>query len=230
MTTDPTRGPAPHGTEDLLLDHEYDGIKEYDNPMPRWWLYIFYATMAYGLFYWLKVPGTGGNESVLAEYRADSTQAAAVLAQAEAARPRLGDGDLVAMAADKRALAAGKETFDKMCASCHRADGGGMIGPNLTDRYWLHVKRASDLITVVNDGITAKGMPAWKTVLKPAQVNDVSAYVLSMQGATVANGKAPQGDDVGPLAAPAVPSTGARPAQSPAGASTASREAVATGG
>ena len=230
MTPDPTKGPAPHGTEDLLLDHEYDGIKEYDNPMPRWWLYLFYASMAYGLLYWLKTPGTGGNESMIAEYRADSTQAAAVLAQAEAARPRVGDGDLAAMASDKRAITAGKETYDKMCASCHRPDGGGMIGPNLTDRYWLHVQRASDIITVVNEGVTAKGMPSWKAVLKPAQVNDVSAYVLSLQGTTVANGKAPQGTEVGPLAAPSAPATGAVPAGRAGGAPTASREAVANGG
>ncbi|MCU0625635.1 MAG: c-type cytochrome [Gemmatimonadaceae bacterium] len=248
MTPDP-KGPAPHGTDDLLLDHEYDGIKEYDNPMPKWWLYGFYASMVFGLLYWLKVPGTGGNESVIAEYRADSTQAAAVFAQAEANKPRMGDADLVAMVGDARAIAAGKETFTKMCASCHRADGGGMIGPNLADAYWLHVKSASDIITVINEGVTAKGMPAWNAVLKPAQVNDVSAYVLSLQGTAVANGKAPQGDAVtltdvkAPVtgAAPAAPSativptaaseapTAAAPANA-GGRPTASREATASGG
>jgi cytochrome c oxidase cbb3-type subunit 3 len=209
--------PRPeHGTDDLLLDHEYDGIKEYDNPMPRWWLYGFYASIAYALLYVLRTPGTGGNESVLAEYRADSAAAAAVFAQQDAQKPRLGDAELVALAADPRVVHEGSEVFAKMCASCHRADGGGMIGPNLADSTWIHVSAAHEIVRLVAEGVPAKGMPAWQAVLKPDEVNQVSAYVLSLQGSGPVNGKAPQGTLVALPGAKGVPSTAARDA-SPAG-------------
>lgn len=231
MTPDQQR-PGTHGTDDLLLDHEYDGIKEYDNPMPKWWLYIFYASMAYGLLYVLKTPGTGGNESVIAEYRADSAEAAAVFAKAEAARPKMGDAELVALAQDREAIHEGKETFEKMCASCHRADGGGMIGPNLADSTWLHVASAHDIVRVVSEGVPAKGMPAWQSVLEPKQVNEVAAYVLSLQGSGPSGGKAPQGAVVAlPGAKGVAPTTGSTTdGKAQGGASTAAREALSTGG
>jgi cytochrome c oxidase cbb3-type subunit 3 len=232
MTPD-SKGPGGHGTDDLLLDHEYDGIKEYDNPMPKWWLYLFYVSIAYGVLYFIKTPGTGGDESVLAEYRADSTAAAAMFAKAEAARPKMGDAELVAMVNDKAAVAAGQATFTKMCASCHRADGGGMIGPNLADSTWLHVSTAHDIVRLVAEGVPAKGMPAWQSVLKPQQVNEVSAYVLSLQGTGPTGGKAPQGTVVAlPGAKGLAPTTGATTStdKGQGGAATATREALSSGG
>jgi cytochrome c oxidase cbb3-type subunit III len=191
-----TPAPNPHTTDDLLLDHEYDGIKEYDNPMPRWWLYLFYATIAYALLYYIKTPGTGGNQSVIAEYSADSVAAAAQVAAREKAQAKLTDAQLFAMAEADAVTDRGKETYGKMCASCHRADAGGSIGPNLVDDSWIHVATAADLPTIIGNGVTAKGMPAWKSVLSPTQVADVAAYILSVQGRPVANGKPAQGTRV----------------------------------
>ncbi len=222
------QGPE-HKVEDLLLDHEYDGIKEYDNPMPKWWLYGFYASIVYALLYVLRIPGTGGNESVLAEYRADSAAAAAVFAQQKASTPAMGDAELLALAGDAQAVEAGKGVYAKMCASCHRADGGGMIGPNLADSTWLHVTAAHEIVTVVAQGVPAKGMPAWQSVLKPDEVNQVSAYVLSLQGSGPAAGKAPQGTLVALPGAKGVPAT-AGAASATGVAPTAVREGLPAGG
>lgn len=223
------KGPE-HKAEDLLLEHEYDGIKEYDNPMPKWWLYGFYASIVYALLYVLRIPGTGGNESVLAEYRADSAAAAAVFAQQEATKPTMGDAELVALAGDAEAVHEGQEIFAKMCASCHRADGGGMIGPNLADSAWIHVTAAREIVKLVAEGVPAKGMPAWQAVLKPDEVNQVSAYVLSLQGSGPANGKAPQGTVVALPGAKGVPAATDGAAPAAGAAPTAVREGLPAGG
>lgn len=180
---------------DHLLDHSYDGIQEYDNPMPRWWVYIFWGTIAFSVLYVINVGPFGVGRGRIANYEAEMAAAAKLHPQGG------GQVDVAALlAATKNAgtVAAGKTVFTTNCAACHRADGGGLIGPNLTDKYWLHGGTIADIYRTVNDGVLAKGMPAWGKVLKPADVTAATAYVASLRGTNPTNPKAPQGDPVEP--------------------------------
>ncbi len=184
MSTDPNH--------DRLLDHEYDGIKEYDNPMPRWWLATFWVTIIFAILYLLNVPVIGIGKGRLADYEADMAQAAAVAAKNNPLANITAD-QLVAASTDPAERALGSTTFATTCSSCHLADGGGQIGPNLTDRYWLHGSQPMDIFKTVAEGVAAKGMPAWGKILKPAQVVAVVGYVMTLQGTTPKTPKPPQG-------------------------------------
>lgn len=179
---------------DRLLDHEYDGIKEYDNPMPRWWLATFWVTIVFSILYLFNLPGIGNGRGREADYAAEMAAAAELAARNDPLAGLTGD-QLVSLAADPAQRASGSATFATMCASCHLADGGGLIGPNLTDRYWIHGNKPLDIIRTISEGVPAKGMPAWGKMLKPDQLKAVSAYVISLQGTTPAKPKAPQGID-----------------------------------
>jgi cytochrome c oxidase cbb3-type subunit III len=174
---------------DRLLDHSYDGIQEYDNPMPRWWVTVFWATIIFSIAYYL-VSGLGLGKGRMAEYDAD-------MAAFRAAHPaHLGGGNATALLAAARQpseLAQGKILFVGKCAVCHAADGGGNIGPNLTDDAWLHGGTIDSIYATVNDGVLAKGMPAWGKLLKPDEMEEVVAYVWTLHGTTPAKPKEPQG-------------------------------------
>ena len=181
--------------QDHLLEHNYDGIQEYDNPMPRWWVYIFWATIVFSVLYWLNVPGIGIGKGRIANYNREIAAAAAAAAQYDAAQPKAASPEqLTAMTKDGSVLASGKQTFTQNCAACHRADAGGQIGPNLTDDYWLHGAAIEQIHKTVTDGVLEKGMPPWGKVLKPAQLDAVVAYVFTLRGTNPPNPKAPQGD------------------------------------
>jgi cytochrome c oxidase cbb3-type subunit 3 len=186
--------------QDRLLDHEYDGIREYDNPMPRWWLATFWVTIIFSILYLLNLPVVGIGNGRLADYEAEVAKAAA-LAAANDPLQGLTDAALVAASADQEARTLGATTFTATCASCHLADGGGLIGPNLTDPYWLHGGRPLEIIKVISEGVPAKGMPAWGKILKPDQLKAVTAYVLTLRGTTPKTPKAPQGVNVDSVAA-----------------------------
>ena len=181
--------------QDRMLDHEYDGIREYDNPMPRWWLNLFYITIVWAILYALNVPGIGIGKGRIANYESDM---AAFRAKYPRAAPTVDEATLLAAARDPQELALGKTTFGTNCMPCHGPEGGGVIGPNLTDDYWLHGARPSDIYRTVTGGVLPKGMPAWGTVLKPDQAKAVVAYVMSIHGTHPANPKAPQGVKVEP--------------------------------
>lgn len=203
MSHDPKSEPG----EDRLLDHEYDGIKEYDNPMPRWWLATFWVTIIFSILYILNVPVIGIGKGRLADYEADMAQAAILAAKNNPLAGITADR-LVTASTDPAQRALGAATFGTMCASCHLADGGGQIGPNLTDRYWLHGNRPLEIFKTVAEGIAAKGMPPWGKILKPDQLVAVAGYVLTLQGTTPKVAKPPQGIDVdSATAAAAQPAT-----------------------
>jgi cytochrome c oxidase cbb3-type subunit 3 len=189
----------PKQTEqDHLLDHSYDGIQEYDNPLPRWWLYIFYATIIYAVLYFFNVPGIGIGHGRMAAYQRDVAAAAAREKAREAKQPQVEVSDdlLRSMAADPAKVEAGHAVFAKQCVPCHRADAGGSIGPNLTDEYWIHGGRPTEIYHTVSHGVLEKGMPSWGQILKPDEVRDVVAYVLTLKDTHPANPKAPQGTKV----------------------------------
>ena len=174
---------------DHLLEHDYDGIREYDNPLPRWWVYIFWATIAFAVIYLINVPPIGIGKGRIADYERDMAAAAALHPTGQELDPAA----LAALAKDPRAVAAGKTVFTTNCAACHRADAGGMIGPNLTDDYWLHGGTLPEIYHTVNTGVLDKGMPAWGKVLKPDQVAAAAAYVSTLRGTNPPNPKPPQG-------------------------------------
>jgi cytochrome c oxidase cbb3-type subunit 3 len=188
MSTDPKKEKDP-----LLMDHEYDGIYEYDNPMPRWWLYIFWASILYSVLYFLNVPGIGIGRGRIANYEREVAAAADLHRDHTAAAAGITEDQVRAVLADAAKLEGGKATFVTTCSPCHKNDGGGSIGPNLTDPYWIHGKDAGHMIGIVANGVLDKGMPAWSTVLKPAQIAAVVAYVMTLEGTHPPDARGPQG-------------------------------------
>lgn len=184
--------------EPQLLDHEYDGIQEYDNPMPGWWVYLFWATILFAILYWLNIPGVGTGKGRIANYESEMARAKAAQEELAAKMPRMEitDASLVAMSQDPGKMALAKALWTNNCFACHRADGGGQIGPNLTDEYWIHGGRPTDIYRVVNEGVLDKGMPVWGKTLKPDEVAALSAYVLTLIGTHPENPKEPQGTKV----------------------------------
>jgi len=182
----------PEREQDRLLDHEYDGIREYDNPLPRWWIATFYVTIIFAVLYLLNLPGIGIGKGRIAAYEADMAEAAALAAAHDPLRGITADTILTAERTPA-IVAAGKLTFTSTCAPCHAADGGGIIGPNLTDDYWLHGGSPLELLQTVNAGVLEKGMPPWGKSLKREQLIAVVAYVMTLRGTTPAKPKAPQG-------------------------------------
>ena len=189
-------GPTNDDIHDKLLNHTYDGIQEYDNPMPRWWLLTFAATIVFSVIYLFNIGPVGSGKGRIADYEADM----AAYAKAHPA-PTGGDmssDQLLALVKDEEAMEEGKEAYTAYCASCHAPDGGGLIGPNLADAYWLHGGTIADIYKTVTIGVLEKGMPPWGKTLKPEQLSAVVAYVSTLQGTTPANPKAPQGTPVTP--------------------------------
>lgn len=184
-----------HLTNDPLLDHNYDGIKELDNPLPGWWLGTFYITIVFSVFYftWHHIIGDG--HLVQKRYEQQWAQMQAAEQQRAAAQmASLSNESLLKGAQDSAVLAAGKEKFTSSCSSCHGPDGGGLIGPNLTDAYWLNGDgKPLSILKVIKDGVTAKGMPAWGQVLSQGDIAKVTSYIVSLKGSKPANPKAPQG-------------------------------------
>ena len=191
---------AKHDDE-RLLDHDYDGIQEYDNPMPRWWLYIFWGTIVWAALFWFNVPGIGVGQGRIADYDASLAAAAAARPPEPSSAP--GAAQLDSMSKDPAALAMGSTVFSAYCVACHGPDGGGLIGPNLTDNAWIHGGTPDAIYATVRDGVLAKGMPAWSQSLKPDAVAAVVAYVISLQGTTPAAPKPPEGTADTTAAAPA---------------------------
>jgi cytochrome c oxidase cbb3-type subunit III len=173
--------------------HVYDDIVEHDNKLPLWWQLTLYGAAVFALLYWFgrrldAIPSpTQAYESDLAvEHAAEAARARA--------RGTIDDAMLTAIAKDPATLAQGKEVFVSTCAACHKTDGGGNIGPNLTDAYWIHGNKATDIYRTVTEGVPAKGMPTWAPVLGEQRVEAVVAYVLSIENTNVPGGKAPQGE------------------------------------
>jgi cytochrome c oxidase cbb3-type subunit 3 len=195
MTTTHTEHIDVDRSDDHLLEHSYDGIQEYDNPLPRWWLAIFWATIIfaplYVLFYHFG-PGMLAIEQYdEAMMLATEKQMAAILAMGE-----INESTLVNLMDDPSMMNGGKKIFTSKCATCHGMFGQGGIGPNLTDDYWLHGAQLMDIYRTVREGVPSKGMLAWERQLRPAELLAVSTYVGSLLGSDPPNPKAPQGEQV----------------------------------
>ena len=193
---------TPQNEPDRLLEHDYDGIREYDNPMPGWWLWIFLATIIFVPIYYIAPAPFGAGEGNVAEYAAEVAAYEAAHPQQESTGPSA--AQLLAMAADREVVEEGQEVYTTNCAACHGPNGGGVIGPNLADDAWLHGGSPDAIHRTVRVGVLEKGMPGWERLLKPAQVDQVVAYVISLRGTTPTNPKAPEGV-MEPAAPPTTP-------------------------
>ncbi len=179
---------------EIDLDHDYDGIRELDNNLPPWWLYGFYITIVFSVIYLLRYHVFHSAPLQLEEYKIE-------MAEAEEAREaylktaaNMVDENSVVQITEGPRLEAGASIYKANCAVCHAADGGGGVGPNFTDSYWIHGGDIKSVFSVVKYGVPSKGMIAWKDQLNPEQMQNVSSYILSLVGTEAANPKEPQGD------------------------------------
>lgn len=178
---------------DELLDHDADGIKEYDNALPRWWLYGFYLTIVFAVVYMVNffvlAEPLVGHKNQIAEY--DAELASAKLASGNVPKK---DMSSLTVLTDGASLQRGKEIFegtDALCATCHRADLGGQVGPNLTDEYWLHGCSLKDVMTSIMTGYPDKGMLPYGSTnkLSDDDLQKVASYIISMHGTNPADPK-----------------------------------------
>jgi cytochrome c oxidase cbb3-type subunit 3 len=180
--------------EDIMMDHDYDGIQELDNVLPPWWTAGFIITILIMVFYYSQVFFNSENYLQEKEYNNEVAAAQKEIEAYKQAHPELFNTD-VSLLTDAASLDAGKKTFQTYCVACHMADGGGGIGPNLTDDKWILGGGIEKIFhTVSEGGRPGKGMVAWKTSLSSEQRQQVASFVISLQGSTPANPKAPQGD------------------------------------
>lgn len=179
---------------EIILDHNYDGIQELDNNLPPWWTYLFYACIIFAIVYLLRYEVFGG-DSQITEYNKEMNEAKVTIEAFKKANPNLIDADNVTQLTDDADIQEGKNIFQANCMMCHAPDGGGGIGPNLTDDHWILGGGIKNVFhTISEGGREGKGMVAWKAILSAKERQQVASYVLSLQGTTPASPKAPEGD------------------------------------
>ncbi len=181
--------------DEKLLDHDYDGIQELDNPLPRWWIYGFYLTIIFSVLY-VGYYEFGPGQSLQQVYEAR----VGAIEEKRAAEKQGGFDDAVLLAAakDHAAVATGGEVYATRCAACHGAVGEGLIGPNLTDEFWLHGGSPGAIAKTIRDGVGDKGMPAWGDSITPDELKAAVGFILTLQGTNPPNAKEPQGESYKP--------------------------------
>jgi len=177
----------------LIEDHEFDGIKELDNPPPPWLMYLFYISVIFSIIYWIYFHMTDTGPNQYEEFE----QEMAVVAKAEAKRAAEMPPAASTASTDPADLEAGKSIFsEKACFACHGMNGeGNAIGPNLTDDFWIHGCNFTDVVKVIKNGVPAKGMTPYKDQLNAKQTEQLASYILSLRGSNPANAKDPQGKE-----------------------------------
>jgi cytochrome c oxidase cbb3-type subunit 3 len=196
--------------KDILLDHDYDGIKELDNNLPPWWKYGFYLTIVIAFVYMAHYHIAKTGDSQEEEYNKSVAKGKAEVAEYMKNSANNVDESNVKMleAAD---IATGKDVFTANCAACHGKLGEGTVGPNLTDNAWLHGGSLVDIFKSIKYGWVDKGMKSWKEDLSPMQIAQISSYIKSIQGTNPPNAKAPQGEVYVEAGAPVSDSTAVTP-------------------
>lgn len=179
---------------DLVMEHAYDGINELDNPTPPWFMYLFYSTIGFSVIYLLVFHVIGTGNIMEQEY----TQEVAIAEKQREEYIKKVAGSInentVTMLKDDKSVESGKALYAQYCTACHGANAEGKVGPNLTDEYWLHGGDVKAVFHTVTEGIPEKGMISWKKQLNPLQIQQVTSYVLSLQGTHPAGAKEPQGE------------------------------------
>lgn len=179
---------------ELMLNHDYDGIRELDNVLPPWWVYLFYGCIIFSVIYLVRFEIMGAPDQET-ELKNEMAQAKIEVAEYMKTAPDMMDEKSVTLLTDAAALAEGKTIFTDNCVACHRADAGGSIGPNLTDEQWILGGGIKNIFhTITNGGRDGKGMISWKATLKPKQIQAVASYIISLKGTNPVAPKAPEGD------------------------------------
>ncbi|HEY1170556.1 MAG TPA: cbb3-type cytochrome c oxidase N-terminal domain-containing protein [Verrucomicrobiae bacterium] len=180
----------------ILLEHEADGIKELDNLLPRWWVWLFYICVAfsigYMLYYHVFNMGDLQAAAYVKEQKAGDEIKTASLAKFEA--------NIASLVPTKEpaVMSQGSQVYTTYCAPCHRGDGGGIVGPNLTDDFWIHGSNYVDTVKVIINGVPDKGMLTWRGVLKPDEITSVASYIYTLRGTQPPNPKPPENQPKGP--------------------------------
>ncbi len=184
-----TRSKEIEQEADVMLDHNYDGIKELDNVLPPWWVYLFYCTILFAVVYLVRFEIMGGDTQAQ-EFDKEVAAAKIAVAEYNKTAPDQMSKDKVTLLTDAPSIAAGKDIFMKNCIPCHRPDAGGQIGPNLTDDMWINGGGIKNVFnTIMEGGRDGKGMISWKATIKPTDIQKVASYVLSLQGTKPVNPK-----------------------------------------
>ena len=181
--------------DDRTLGHTYDGIEEYDNPLPGWWVWIFIGTIVFSVGYYGYYQ-LGPGPSIVAEYEAESKAVAERVAASAPRSAAATDDSIAALARNPAAMAKARETFATRCAPCHGAAAQGIVGPNLTDEFWLHGGRPTEIAKTIADGVPEKGMIPWKDQLPPDEIQALAAWIGTIAGSKPPNPKPPQGERV----------------------------------
>lgn len=179
---------------DILLSHDYDGIKELDNDLPPWWTKLFYACIVFAFIYLAKYH-IFGHDDQTKEFETEMAEAKLAVEEYKKTAKDLIDAETVTLLTDAGDIAAGKTIFETNCVACHRPDAGGAIGPNLTDDHWILGGGIKNVFhTITEGGRDGKGMVAWKGTLKPSEIQQVASYVLSLQGTNPKDPKPAEGE------------------------------------
>ena len=176
---------------DQVFDHDFDGIQEYDNRLPNWWLWVLWGTVLFSLVYWLVFHTYKKADLPYAKYEKVMETAGGALASLDARE--LTEADFLALASDAERISQGEALYTQYCVVCHKERGEGLVGPNLTDPYWINGGTATDIHNTVVNGVLDKGMAAWGRQLGPERVDAVVSYVLTLRNTNVP-GKEPQGE------------------------------------
>jgi cytochrome c oxidase cbb3-type subunit 3 len=189
-----TRSKPVEEEGEIELDHNYDGIRELDNKLPPWWLYSFYASIVFAVIYLARFHIFNDYDQI-EEYKSEVAQAEIDIARYKETAKDLVTIETVTLMEEPSDLEAGKQIYAVSCVACHKADGGGGIGPNLTDEHWILGGGIKNVYrTLVEGGRPGKGMVSWKNDFKPSELQQVASYVLTLQGTTPAEPKEPQGE------------------------------------
>lgn len=177
--------------KDQIRDHSFDGIQEYDNQLPKWWLGTFLLTIIFAFVYWISYhtyewqPDQKTElEIALKQHRESFKQKAESVSNEE----------ILAIMKNKELIAGASQDYLANCMACHGAGGGGVIGPNLTDKYWLHGGKPVDIYQTILKGVPDKGMVPWQGILSPGQIKNLVAYIMTLEGTNPPGAKAPQGE------------------------------------
>jgi cytochrome c oxidase cbb3-type subunit 3 len=172
---------------EITFHHEYDGIRELDNNLPPWWVYMFYATIVFAFAYMGYYHLSSSSDLQIAEYNREMEKAEKLMASKM-------NENTVTLISDNAMLEEGKKIFIENCAACHGKEGQGGIGPNLIDKYWLHGDGVKNIFKTIKNGVPGKSMKAWQNDFSPKQIQEMASYILTLQGTTPANAKEPQGE------------------------------------
>lgn len=190
-----TRSKDIDSEDEVMLEHDYDGIKELDNVLPPWWVGLFYITVIFAVIYYVRFE-IMGDYTQAEEYEMEMVVAKKEVEEYLKNAPDLMNAESVTYLSDEASLNEGKAIFGTNCVACHKADGGGSIGPNLTDNFWILGGGIKNIFTSISEGgRSGKGMVPWKTTLKPTEIQKVASYVLSLKGTNPEGAKAPEGDE-----------------------------------